>query len=183
MSIFVPACLWLMLVSEGVTAFACIISGAVVHELGHAFFIFSQKQKITNIEILPFGGVISHTAEGLSYEGEMAICAGGIFFNLVFAFVSSFFLTWYKSEYLLLFIFSCLFFAVINLIPLKTNDGGRLAFLSALKKRGEEYAEKAVKYYSLFGMIFLLALAGYILYLSGFNNGLCIFFLLAALPK
>ncbi|MDD4124410.1 MAG: M50 family metallopeptidase [Victivallales bacterium] len=182
-NIFAPACFWLMLVSEGAAAFCCILAGVAVHETGHAFFIFVYGQKITRFEIEPFGGLMTYTSEGLSYEGETAICAGGILFNLIAAFLASLFLTWCKNEYLFLFILSCIFFAVINLVPLKSNDGGRLIYLSALKRRGEEYAEKAQKRASIFGAALLLCLGAYILYLSGFNNGLCIFFLLAAIPK
>lgn len=172
-----------MLISEGTTAFLCILAGAAVHEAGHALFVIACRQHITRFDIEPFGGMMAYTSEGLSYDGEMAICAGGIFFNLAAAFAASLFLSCFMSEYLLLFIFSCVFFALINIIPLKSNDGGRLVYLSAAKRKGDEYAAKALKWVSFSGAAVLFALGAYVLYLSGFNNGLCIFFLLAAIPK
>jgi stage IV sporulation protein FB len=182
-NIFTPACFWLMLVSEGVAAFACLFAGVLIHELGHAFFIWVYKQKINSIEILPFGALISHTTDNLSFEGEKAIAAGGILFNLLAAFFASVFLTWFKNGYLLLFVLSNLFFAVINIVPLKTNDGGRLFYIAALNRHGIEHAEKVAKYVSAFGTAMLLVMAVFILYISGFNNGLCVFFLLLAIPK
>ncbi len=182
-NIFAPACFWLMLVSEGAAAFCCILAGAAVHEAGHAFFIYACGQRITGFEIEPFGGLLTYTSDGLDYGEETAIAAGGIFFNLISAFVASMLLTWFKNEYLLLFILSCVFFALVNMAPLKSNDGGRLVYLSAARRKGEEHAEKALRRASVFGAALLFALGAYVLYLSGFNNGLCIFFLLAAIPK
>jgi len=172
-----------MMVSEGAAAFCCILAGAAVHEAGHAFFIYACGQKITGFELEPFGGLITYTSERLSYEGETAICAGGILFNLVSAFIASVFLTWFISEYLFLFIMSCVFFAVINMVPLKSNDGGRLIYLSVAKRHGEERADKMLRRASVIGAAILICIGAYVLYLSGFNNGLCIFFLLAAIPK
>lgn len=182
-NIFAPACFWIIAVSEGVPAFFCVLAGALVHEAGHLILIYSHGQKVTRIDIEPFGGTIGYTSEGLGYNEEASICAAGIFFNLLFAFLGCLPLGVLRSEYLLLFIFSCLFFAFINIIPLKTNDGGHLIYLRTAKNKGEEAAEKALKTASVIGGVILAALGIFILYLSDFNNGMCVLFILAAIPK
>lgn len=181
--IFVPACLWLIFVSEGAASFCIIYAAAALHECGHAFFIYACRQKICRVLLLPFGALIQYTTEKLGYRGEMAIVSGGILSNLLFAFLGSLFLLRFQNEYLFLFVLSSLFFALVNLVPLRQNDGGRLLYLSVSSRRGVEHAEKALKAASLFGAALLLALGAFLLYLSGYNNGLCIFLLLAAIPK
>lgn len=177
-SVFAPASALLMAVSEGVAAAFCILCGTLVHELGHLFFIRLFSQSITSLTVEPFGAEMRYTSKNLSYAEEKLILFGGMAFNSAFSFVSATVFYFFPNEYVLLFMFSCLFFAFINIVPFKSNDGGRIIYLILCESHGMESADKAMKIISSIAFFSLLAVAIYILVISDFNNGLCVAFLL-----
>lgn len=180
-SIFAPASLWLIFMSEGAAAFACIFASAAVHESGHWFFIRLAGERVTLFRIEPFGGMMTYTTSKCTYGDEMLIASGGIVFNLLAASAASAVFAFFKNVYLLLFIFSCFFFALVNAFPIKGNDGYRFVCLALCRRTDAEKAKKAADVLSVCGALILASAAVYILYLSDFNNGLCIIFLLAAM--
>ena len=180
-SIFAPAAFWLICVSEGTAAFACIMAASAVHEAGHLFFVRVSGESVTTFRIEPFGGMMTYTTSSCSYGDEMLIAAGGVIFNLLAAFAASVVFAFFRNEYLLLFIFSCFFFAAVNIVPLSKNDGNRFVYLALCRRTDEESAKKAASVLAVCGSILLLCLSVFILYVSDFNNGLCIIFLLAAI--
>ncbi len=180
-SVFAPAAFLLVCMSEGTASFACIFAAAALHEAGHWFFIRLAGERVTLFRVEPFGGVMSYTTSRCTYGDEMLIASGGIVSNALGAFVSSGVFALWKNVYLLLFIFSCFFFAAVNALPLKGSDGYRFVYLSLCRKVDEEKAKKTADVLSVFAFFALALAALYILYLSDFNNGLCVIFLLAAM--
>ena len=180
-SIFAPAAFWLMAVSEGLLPFFVIASAAVLHELGHLCAIKLCGCRVTRVTVCPFGGLIEHTSAP-DTRSAFLTAAGGIAANSLCAITGAAAFAFTKSAYALLFTFASLFFALTNLIPLRTSDGGEMLYVLALR-RGEEHAEKLLSRSAAAGRIILALLAALILWLSDFNNGLCVALLIAATPS
>ena len=103
--------------------------------------------------------------------------------NLLFALGGSAGLQIWKSAQLLLFVLSNMFFAVLNLLPIKKNDGGSALFFTLSKKHPLERCERICGIISiatkvLLGVIFTAAVLW-----SGGNRGLIVLFLLLYVPK
>jgi len=180
-SIFAPAAFWLMAASEGPAPFAVIASAAVLHELGHLCAIKLCGCRVTRVTVYPFGGLIEHTAAP-DTTSAFFVAAGGIAANSLCAVTGAAAFAFTNSAYALLFTFASLFFAITNLIPLRTSDGGGMLYALAARK-SEEHAEKLLSRAAAAGRIILALLAALILWLSDFNNGLCVALLIAAMPS
>lgn len=180
-SVFAPAAFLLICMSEGAASFACIFASAALHEAGHWSFIRLVGERVTLFRVEPFGGIMSYTTSRCTYGDEMLIASGGVVFNLLGAFVSSAIFALWKNVYLLLFIFSCFFFALVNALPLRGSDGYRFVYLAICRKGDEEKAKRITDLFSVVSLFALASAALYILYISDFNNGLCVIFLLAAM--
>ena len=182
LSVFAPAAFWILAVSEGALPFLCIAAAAVLHELGHAAAVRCAGSRVTRMTVYPFGGLLECTSPP-DAKGELLIQAGGIAVNAACAFAGACAFVLFKNACLLMFVFASLFFAVTNLIPVRSSDGGKMLYIWAEQRRGGEYAEKLCRRAAFAGRAALAAAAGYVLWLSGFNNGLCVILLIAAAPK
>ena len=181
-SVFAPAAFWLLAASEGFLPFLCIAAAALAHEAGHAAAIKLAGSRVTRVTVYPFGGLIECTAAP-DTKSAVLIQAGGIAANAACAFVFACVFALTNSACVLMFVFASLFFALTNLVPLRTSDGGRMLYIAAESRSGAERAETICRIAAVLGRAALAAAALYILYLSDYNNGLCVILLIAAMPK
>ena len=102
--------------------FFCIL----IHEIGHIIFIKANKFNILSIEILPFGINISTDNKLAPYKTDVMIALSGPFMNLISALVI--FIIIRLNGYVSILFFAMLtniIYAVINLFPVKSLDGGK----------------------------------------------------------
>lgn len=116
---------------EIVTLFALI----VIHELGHVSAARYFGWRMTEIELLPFGGVAKTDEWGtVSSRDELIVAIAGPAYNgmmIVFGAVCYVF-GWWTAEWAQFFVTANLWLAGFNLLPVYPLDGGRIvqAFLS-----------------------------------------------------
>ncbi|MEE0835613.1 MAG: hypothetical protein U0M08_04325 [Clostridia bacterium] len=107
-------------VAEPNSVTAATLAAAAVHELGHIAAAKLMRIGISTITLLPLGADISFSRMR-SYREELVTASAGAAFNLV---IAVFCLPLAKSEFANLFVTSNIALAVINLLPIKTLDGG-----------------------------------------------------------
>lgn len=110
-----------------------IIAAVLIHEISHAVMAWFLGVKITEIEILPFGGQAKiEDFTGLEPEFEIYIALAGPVTSLFMAGFFYFLQDYQSSMYLPLFININMFLGLFNLCPALPLDGGRIlrAFLS-----------------------------------------------------
>ncbi|MEG1742618.1 MAG: hypothetical protein RR246_00430, partial [Clostridia bacterium] len=156
---------------------------ALIHEIGHAVCIKFLGGKIKSIIAEPFGAIIEYGSERLSYGDEVKISLFGIFFNLIGGFLGSLVFCFFVDTYVLLFVFACLFFAVINAIPIHGSDGSNALYYCLIKNKTPDEAEHVVKYVSVASRIFFASIGILLLFLTNFNNSLFALLLFAVIPR
>ncbi len=137
----------------------------VVHELGHVFVAKGFQYNVTEIELLPIGGVATIDQSVYNHSShEWYISVAGPLNNLIFIIIIMYFSKHIPyGDKLLGYNLSLFFF---NLLPAYPLDGGRIlkAFLS--KSISLIHAQKiAILVGIIIGIIFLF-LSGYYLYIS-----------------
>lgn len=101
------------------------ISASLVHELGHLFFLTLFKIKNPELILGITGAEIVCDMSRLSYKREALVYLGGALANFVCALLCICFLRQEFNIYIIFFFFANLFYALINLLPIKSLDGGR----------------------------------------------------------
>jgi len=100
----------------------------LIHEAGHIAMLKKNGAKINYIEILPLGINIAAENALLPYREDIKTAFAGPFFNIACAFFSFLFLKFICfSDIAMFFLIANLAYATLNLFPVKSLDGGRIA--------------------------------------------------------
>ena len=102
-----------------------VLLSAVLHEAGHIIAMKLCGAKIRSITVLPFGAVIDSDTPALSYGRDAVISLAGAAVNLICALFGWVFFLLINNIYIAFFCICNLFLAGVNLLPVKTLDGGR----------------------------------------------------------
>lgn len=106
-----------------ITKAAVILSAAFVHEMGHLAVALILKIPIKRITLDIFGASIKVECASCSYLKEAVLCIFGPLANIISVLlINSFFCSCDTR----LFSIASLSFAIINLLPIKNFDGGRV---------------------------------------------------------
>jgi stage IV sporulation protein FB len=101
----------------------------VIHEMGHVAVARELGWQVTEIQLLPFGGV-AHMEDALIAEplDEIVVALAGPFMNVTLAFLSLLFwqLDLWSEAWTRFFVTSNFLIAGFNLLPIWPLDGGRI---------------------------------------------------------
>ncbi len=145
--------------SGEILVFIIYTLSALAHEIGHSLCADKYGYKLNKITLMPFGAVASGNISGLKLKDEIRIALAGPLVNLIIAlfFVASW---WIKPEIyavtdtLVLANFSL---ALINLLPAKALDGGRVLFALLALKIGDKKATLTCRLLGLgFSLVFIV---------------------------
>ena len=147
--------------------FTALALSAVIHELGHFLGIVFMGSKITGLRLELTGAAINYNNTKVSYLGEAVVAFLGPFFGLIFAFIAAAFSE--NHEDLLLISGMSFYLSLLNLLPARNLDGGRIlvSLLSWLKN--EYFAERVVIVSSCLTSFAMLVLGSYILIVTRGN--------------
>ncbi len=98
---------------------------AVIHEAGHIFFLKIFGVKKAELSLGLIGAEIKADMSRLSYAKETAVYLGGAVFNILSALACPFILKCFFDVRIIFFCLSNLAFALVNLLPSDSLDGGR----------------------------------------------------------
>jgi len=138
--------------------------------MGHIILIKINKFNISGIEILPFGINISTDSKLTSYKTDVMIALSGPFMNIISAAVILVVIKFNGYVSILFFSFlTNILYAVINLFPVKSLDGGK-AVNDILKMFLPERSAQII--FSVISAVFLGILtlfAVFVLMITGYN--------------
>ena len=104
----------------------CALSAIILHELGHIIAARLCKVKFKALNIGIYGAGLNAERTDFSYKNEIIIALGGALSNLITVLASLPLYLSTQSTTLLSFIASSILLGIMNLLPIKTFDGGRI---------------------------------------------------------
>jgi membrane-associated protease RseP (regulator of RpoE activity) len=150
---------------------------ATIHELGHLIVARILNINLKELKVGIFGAGLSCDTYSLSYKDEILLCLGGPFINLIsaslcYAFLKNYFVIF---PYIKTFVFSSLFLGLINLLPIKDFDGGRIFYALLAKKFSPKISITIQKYISFVIVFIMWSFSLFLLIKYSFSLSLFIF--------
>ena len=158
--------------TEPVFAFSSCCA-VILHELGHVFCAkcFDIRLKEFNIGI--YGAGITPLGSGFSYLHEILLCLSGPFINLVSLPIALFFYSLTNWQFCMYLAAASLVLGAMNLLPIKTFDGGRIIHALICSLFSQKCADTVLNITSFTFIFFLWTLSVYTLLLT--ESGLSLF--------
>lgn len=117
-----------------------LFAALAVHELGHIFAILIVGERISDIAVSPFGLSIKRSGRLCSYRLELIVYLSGPMTNILLALIFSM----VKNNICEAFVEQNLIFGILNMLPIKTLDGGSALRSVLLMLFSEKVAATAV---------------------------------------
>lgn len=150
------------------------ILAAALHELSHILAARVLGVKLSYLRLDIFGAAIGISGEISSYKKEAAVALAGPLANLILFCLSLPFLD-ENNGFLSLFASASLFLGLLNLLPVKELDGGRVLFSALASVLSLRAAQRAVGVTSFLFIFALWSLSVYLLLRLGASLSLFIF--------
>ena len=154
---FAPLGLLFLFLLEGAQSFLIMLAAALLHECGHLAAIRQAGASVMRVDIDVLSACIVYANERIPPKSEVCIALAGPLFNLFFAFV--------------------------NLIPVRGTDGGSALFYALLQSHPPETCARVCAVAAgvaraVFALLFVLSL-----YATGGNISVAVLFLLLCMPR
>lgn len=152
------------------------LSAAAVHEIGHiiAAKILGVKFKTLSLNLL--GARLGLDTPLYSYKKEFLLCAAGPAINIITGDIA---LCLYHlrihDEHILFFSIASFFLALLNLLPIKSFDGGRMLLCFTAPTFGLYTAEKLLAVLSFISVLILWTISLYLMLRVGSSLALFVF--------
>lgn len=132
------------------------LSAAIIHEIGHIAASLLLKIKLDSFSLKLFKANIGVTLPLYSYKHELLLSLAGPIFNIISGIIAMYiYHRFYSNEYILFSIVASFFLAILNLLPIKGFDGGRI-FICALAPHFNIYIAEYILEILSFSFILLL---------------------------
>lgn len=141
-------------------------AAALLHEVGHLCVMLICGQKVKQIIILPFGIDIKKVPCISSYKTDIAVSAAGIAVNALMIYLCMLFP---KSLAVDFFMQSNIVLFAINVLPIKSLDGGQILEKILLLFMSPYTVERAMAICSMVCIILVGSVAIWVFFGSGYN--------------
>ena len=154
-----------MLLTDRTGICLATVLAAFFHEGGHLLAAYVMKIPMREIRLDMLGARMEVRGRLISYGEEWLLCAAGPLFSLFGAALASLFWRWARFSKR----FSCasLLLGLLNFMPIRTFDGGRMLETALSRLWGTTVADKIMGCISFFFLFLLWALAVYFLLRAG----------------
>lgn len=155
----------MLLLGEGRGLVLVTLAAALLHELGHVAAARLLNIPLRELRLSTLGARLVLQSGLLSYGAEWALCAAGPIFSLLGAAVAMLLRDTVPSAEL--FAMVSLFLGVLNLLPIRSFDGGRMADALLHRWMSERWADGILNASSFLCLFLLWASAVYLLLRAG----------------
>lgn len=178
-SIFGILLLLILLFGDNSEYTVIALTAAAVHELGHIIAARLLGLKFGSLSVGLFGARLGLTATPCSYRKELLLCAFGPLFNIVSGGAALYIFYAYGRRgdmiYVLFFAVASFFLAALNLLPIKSFDGGRMFICMLAPPFGIYAAERVLGFLSFIFVLLLWAVSMYLMLRVGSSLALFVF--------
>lgn len=150
---------------------------ALIHELGHIIAARLRGVRLGKMEIGVFGARISIENGIYSYADEIIVCAAGPLVNFISADIAAILMRLgaIDGDILSVFIISSLCLGAVNLLPIRSFDGGRIICAIISRISTPTAADICVKILSFISLFSLWCVSLYLLLRTSASLSLFIF--------
>ena len=141
------------------------LAAAFLHECGHILAARALHIPLGSVRMDFLGARIDVRGRLLSYGEEWLLAAAGPLCSLLAAALGAG--LWHVSDYARIFSCASLILGLLNLLPIRTFDGGRMAECLLLRCTSERIAERVMRTLSFLFLFLLWATAVYFLLRAG----------------
>lgn len=147
---------------------------AAFHELAHILAARLLGVRLSSLRLDIFGAALMMSGEATSYKKEAAVALAGPLSNiLLFILLRPF--SAFGNEYISMLMGASLFLGLLNLLPIKDLDGGRVAFCAFASLFSLSTATAALNILSFFSIFALWSLSVYLILRLGASLSLFVF--------
>jgi len=156
------------------------LSAAVVHEFGHILMSLILKMKINSFSLNLFGARLGVALPMYSYKKELLLSLSGPLSNIICGIPAlyiyiNFSMSGTISLCFIFFAVACFFLAMLNLLPIKGFDGGRIFVCLSAPLIGIYASEKWLIRLSFLFIFVLWAISIYLMIKIGASLALFVF--------
>lgn len=152
------------------------LSAAAVHEVGHIIAAKLLGIKFKTLSLNLFGARLGLATPLYSYKKEFLLCAAGPCINLVTGDIAlCLYHLCFHDEHILFFAVASFFLAILNLLPIKSFDGGHMLLCFTAPTFGLYTAEKLLAVLSFISVLILWTISLYLMLRVGSSLALFVF--------
>ena len=151
------------------------LAAIILHECGHIFAAKTMKIKMSECKIDIFGAALTPLSNDFSYKDEIFLCICGPAANILTALAVFPYCLFTQNKVTLYFILASFSLALLNLIPIKGFDGGRIFFSLLCLLSDIDVAEKVLSAVSFICILILWIMSVYFLLMARSNLSLFVF--------
>ena len=148
------------------------VFAAIVHECGHLFMAKVLQIPLKSMRLDFSGARIDVIGGNISYAKEWLLAAGGPFTSFVCSAAAAVFWKWHP--YAVLFSCASLILGLLNLLPIRSFDGGRMMESFLMSHFSPRTSHAVLSMASFLSLFLVWAFSVYFLLLAG--NGLSLLF-------
>ena len=148
---------------------------ALLHEFGHILAARLCGIPLYECKIGLFGAGLFPEEALFSYGREIILCAAGPLTNLLFALLGLLYISGNPSAFLEYFVFSSFAFGLLNLLPIRDFDGGRVLQALLALRFSPTTVERTIWLLSFFCILFLWSISVYLLLRASSSLSLFVF--------
>jgi stage IV sporulation protein FB len=150
------------------------LAAAFIHELAHIAMARAVGVELSRLRLDIFGASLMMSGEMSSYKKEAAVAIAGPLSNIILFFILLPFSS-AENEYLSLFMGASLFLGLLNLLPIKDLDGGRVLFCTLASLFSLNAAQAVLRVLSFLTIFSLWSLSVYLILRLGASLSLFVF--------
>ena len=150
------------------------LAAAFIHELAHIAMARAVGVELSRLRLDIFGASLMMSGEMSSYKKEAAVAIAGPLSNIILFFILLPFSS-AENEYLSLFMGASLFLGLLNLLPIKDLDGGRVLFCTLASFFSLNVAQAVLRVLSFLTIFSLWSLSVYLILRLGASLSLFVF--------
>lgn len=150
-------------------------AAAATHELGHIAMASLCGIRLQECRIGLYGAGIVPDGHLYSYGQEILLCLAGPLVNLFLGSIGLNLIGKYPSKWLTDFVFASLTLGLLNLLPIKDFDGGRILNALLCRLLSPRFAHRVLSLLSFFCIFCLWSLSVYLLLRSAASLSLFVF--------
>ncbi len=173
--ILMPLFLFCLLLSERRAYTFTALAAAGIHEFGHIFAAKSRNIELSSLSLDMLGARVSVGTRLCSYRDEMILCAAGPLANFIFAALGAIIGSFYSNEYISFFTAASVALGSLNLLPIKSFDGGRILSCAIARVYGTYISERILSVLSFLCCFSLWCFSVYLMIRVGASLSLFVF--------